>query len=305
MTENDEPDDLGDGNESAEEGVVDLAGEVRDVATSGWPSGYVYGATRYADVILRQSFPERFADLIAALSAFRPTLTELRSSGGGRAVFTKRFDDSLAAMTYAGETIWGKQNVTIEKVVGLDGTAMRRTRTRGHEIDMFGKGTLAQPLPGIAVEMEWNNKDPFYDRDLNNFQALHHEGAIAVGVIVTRGPALQALIGMTVRSKDGGLKFGQSSTHWSKLIPKVNLGGGGECPLLLIGIEPERIDGIDLARQVKSKLEAMDATQGKGVWRSHWATYEAAQAAWKAMREEAEALMPPLAEEKSDDEGES
>ena len=22
----------------------------------------------------------------------------------------------------------------------------------------------------IAVEMEWNNKDPFYDRDLNNFR---------------------------------------------------------------------------------------------------------------------------------------
>jgi len=30
----------------------------------------------------------------------------------------------------------------------------------------------------IAVETEWNNKDPFYDRDLENFKRLHAEGAI-------------------------------------------------------------------------------------------------------------------------------
>lgn len=39
----------------------------------------------------------------------------------------------------------------------------------------------------IALEIEWNNKDPFYDRDLENFKRLHADGAISVGVIVTRG----------------------------------------------------------------------------------------------------------------------
>ena len=95
------------------------------------------------------------------------------------------------------------------KNVQLDGTTLRSSRTHSHEIDMFGKGTLTEPLPGIAVEMEWNNKDPFYDRDLINFQALHREGAIAIGVIVTRGPALQSLIGPTILSKDKGLKYGR------------------------------------------------------------------------------------------------
>lgn len=219
--------------------VVDLAGAVRELSTNNWPTGYVYGATRYADVILRESFSDRARDLEKALDNFAPTLDELRSGGGGRTVFVKRFDDSLGAMNpQNGQPIWGKQNITISKSIALDGTTLRTTRTRGHEIDMFGRGTLDAPIPGIAVEMEWNNKDPFYDRDLINFQALHHEGAIAVGVIITRGPELQALIGPTVRSKDGGFKYGQSTTHWDKLIPKVNLGGGGECPLLLIGIEP-------------------------------------------------------------------
>jgi hypothetical protein len=41
------------------------------------------------------------------------------------------------------------------------------------------------------LEIEWNNKDPFFDRDLENFKRLHAEGAISVGIIITRGAALQ------------------------------------------------------------------------------------------------------------------
>jgi hypothetical protein len=42
----------------------------------------------------------------------------------------------------------------------------------------------------IALEIEWNNKDPFFDRDLENFKRLHADGAISVGAIVTRGKSL-------------------------------------------------------------------------------------------------------------------
>lgn len=296
MTDAPEPIDPQDDAEG--EGTVDIAGEVRQLSTDGWPSGYVYGATRYADVILKNSFPDRFTDLVGALADFHPTLDELRAGGGGRTVFVARFDASLAVMHRG--TVWGKQNVTIDKSVGLDGTTLRTTRSRGHEIDMFGKGAEGQPLPGIAVEMEWNNKDPFFDRDLINFQALHHEGAISVGVIVTRGPGLQALIGPTIRSKDGGLKYGQSTTHWDKLVPKVNLGGGGECPLLLIGIEPPRITGIELAQKVAEALAA--AADFKASWRNTYDRWQDAKPAHDTMKAKAEAMMPPVKETKSLDE---
>jgi Restriction endonuclease BglII len=277
---------------AGEAAAVGTAGEVRPITTGGWPEGYMYGATRYADVILKESFSARFRDLVAALDAFRPTLDELRSGGGGRTVFVRRFDDSLAAMTDGDQQVWGKRNITIEKTVRLDGTTVRTERTRGHEIDMFGKGSLDHPLPGIAVEMEWNNKDPFYDRDLINFQALHHEGAIAVGVIVTRGPALQALIAPTIRSKDGRFKYGQSTTHWEKLIPRVKLGGGGECPLLLVGIEPPRIAGIGLAREVKRRLD--EAAGLWENWRDAYTHRAEARAAYDRMYREALDLMPPI-----------
>lgn len=204
--------------------------------TAAFPRGYKIGVTRYADLILRDALPQRYADLVGALEDYSIDAAELVAGGGNRAGHTARFDGLLAARG------WGKRNITIDKLV--DGRPIHRTR--GHEIDMFGVGPGGEddPYPGVAVEMEWNNKDPFYDRDLLNFQALHREGALAVGVVVTRGPDLQKIIGPTIRGTATSVKFGQSTTHWDKLVPRVNLGGGGECPLILIGIEPERINGF-------------------------------------------------------------
>jgi hypothetical protein len=267
--------------------VADLPGAVRAPTAAGLPDGYVYGVTRYADIILAGAFPRRLGQLVRSLAAFRITLDELRAGGGGRTEFVRRFDDSLRIQDKG----WGKRNITIAKRLGFDDDVREIARVRGHEIDMFGMGELDQ-FPGVAVEMEWNNKDPFYDRDLNNFAALHREGAIAVGVIVTRGPRLQELIGPVIRSKQGGFKYGQSTTHWNKLIPRVNLGGGGECPLLLVGIEPERVEGIDLVAEVRDELAAADAArQG---WRSHLRSYAVAQAETGARKTAALNRLPPV-----------
>lgn len=202
-----------------------------------FPGGYHVRVTRYADLILRDAFPQRFEDLVGAMEDYNIAAQELIDGGGNRAGHTARFDGLLEARG------WGKRNISIEKLV--DGKPIHRTR--GHEIDMFGSGPGGDddPYPGVAVEMEWNNKDPFYDRDLLNFQALHREGALGVGVVVTRGPELQRIIGPTIRGTAASVKFGQSTTHWNKLEPRVNLGGGGECPLILIGIEPARITGFE------------------------------------------------------------
>jgi hypothetical protein len=58
---------------------------------------------------------------------------------------------------------------------------------QSHEVDhirAFEGGT-------VALEIEWNNKDPFFDRDLENFKRLHADGAISLGIIITRSAALQ------------------------------------------------------------------------------------------------------------------
>jgi len=45
----------------------------------------------------------------------------------------------------------------------------------------------------IALEIEWNDKDPFFDRDLNNFRLLFDLRVISVGIILTRGDELRAI----------------------------------------------------------------------------------------------------------------
>ena len=92
------------------------------------------------------------------------------------------------------------------------------------------------------------------------------------------------------RSSGGHPKYGSSTTHWEKLIPRVNLGGGGECPLLLIGIEPGRIEGIELAYEVRATLD--EAAELKATWRESYSKWRDAKPAYDALRERALDLMP-------------
>lgn len=85
----------------------------------------------------------------------------------------------------------------------------------------------------VALEVGWNNKDPFFDRDLNNFRLLFELRAIGVGVIVTRSDELQAVFDSLGR----GSSYGSSTTHMSKLLPRLEGGSGGGCPILVFGIK--------------------------------------------------------------------
>ena len=87
----------------------------------------------------------------------------------------------------------------------------------------------------IALEIEWNNKDPFFDRDLNNFRLLFDLRAISVGVIITRTDELQDIF----KGLGRGKSYGASTTHMSKLLPRIQGGGGAGCPLLIFGIRKE------------------------------------------------------------------
>jgi Restriction endonuclease BglII len=67
-----------------------------------------------------------------------------------------------------------------------------------HKVDCFKEC--------VGLEIEWNNKDPFFDRDLNNFRLLFELRVIDVGVIITRASHLQAIfksLGKKVASKYG------------------------------------------------------------------------------------------------------
>lgn len=103
-----------------------------------------------------------------------------------------------------------------------------------HKIDCFKNG--------IALEIEWTNKDPFYDRDLKNFWLLFDLRAVSVGVILTRSDELQDIFNDLGR----GSSYGNSTTHMAKLLPRIEGGGGAGCPLLVFGIKKSLCQGDGL-----------------------------------------------------------
>lgn len=106
----------------------------------------------------------------------------------------------------------------------------------------------------VALEVEWNNKDPFFDRDLNNFRLLFDLRAISVGFIVTRSDELQDIFVQLGR----GSSYGASTTHMSKLLPRIEGGSGAGCPLLVFGIKKglyvDVQNDIDISSQYDGSL---------------------------------------------------
>lgn len=142
-------------------------------------AGFDLETRNHAEAILAGDFPNETATLVSALAAHRMTARDIIRSGGGHAASTMRLRDALRAGG------WAKHTFVVQTIV--DGTVREAV---SHEVDhrhRTASGTL-------ALEIEWNNKDPFFDRDLENFQRLHAQGAISVGILVTRGAALQAAL---------------------------------------------------------------------------------------------------------------
>lgn len=138
----------------------------------------------HAKAILSVDFPEVAEQLENVLLASTIPIEEIIGSGGGETKGTQRLRNALAAHG------WRKHNFVVQRII--DGV---QREAQSHEIDhvrTFDAGT-------IALEIEWNNKDPFFDRDLENFKRLHADGGISLGIIVTRGASLQDSIRDLVR----------------------------------------------------------------------------------------------------------
>ena len=150
-------------------------------------AGFEIAFASHAKAILSQDFPSVVRDLEKALVDLCLPITEIVGSGGGETQLTQRLRRGFH------ELGWPKRNIKIEKVV--DGVVDEQA-TKTHEIDHFH----ATAKGSFALEIEWNNKDPFFDRDLENFKRLHTEGVISVASILTRGSGLQSSLKGMIRA---------------------------------------------------------------------------------------------------------
>lgn len=168
---------------------------------------------KHASAILSQDFPCEWNDLLDLLSTFRLRKSWIVTGGGNKTKLSGFIDNFLA------ERGWVEKQ--FQTAIEVD---KRRLDSPTHKIDCFKNS--------VALEIEWNNKDPFYDRDLNNFRLLFDLRAVSVGIIITRSDELQDIFNQLGR----GSSYGNSTTHMAKLLPRIEGGGGAGCPLLVFGI---------------------------------------------------------------------
>ena len=201
---------------------------------------------RNAATILSNGFPLEFSNVVGALKQLEITQKMIRLPGGGKGLIAKYVENLFP------EPIWVETRITADLLVRLERAKkrgsvykeyVRRGFLDGHRIDFVSSK--------VALDFEWNSKDQTFDRDLYAFSTFYNAGAIDVGIILTRGESLNneffGKLGK-VLNKDGTEgegnvvdKFGASTTSISKLLPRLNAGRNGGCPILAVGITPDCI----------------------------------------------------------------
>ncbi len=185
---------------------------------------------KHAATILAVDYPREFEELCEALRVFRFTDAEVVKSGGNESAIPKTFSRLLRPK--------GWEETSLKAKLVIDEAEVT---TDTHWID-YVKGR-------IAFDVEWNSKDQTFDRDLSAFRAFFDFGRISVAVLLTRDtntmvPYLKSL--GTFKDKSGKLRKvidkyggeGGSTTHMSQLIPRLEAGRAGGCPVLALGITP-------------------------------------------------------------------
>lgn len=168
---------------------------------------------KHACAILKEDFPQEWQDILDLLTTFRLRKTWIVNPGGSKSQVSTFIDNFLY------QRGWVEKQFATQVVI--DGVTLDSPT---HKVDCVKNR--------IALEIEWNNKDPFFDRDLNNFRLLFDLRAISVGVIITRCDELQDIF----KALSRGSSYGVSTTHMIKLLPRIQGGSGAGCPLLVVGI---------------------------------------------------------------------
>jgi len=169
---------------------------------------------RHACAILKEDYPDEWNNIMEVLSSFRLYESQITIGGGSKSSVATSIDGHFEKLG------WIEKDFLIE--TKIDETIIE---SKTHKLDCYKNK--------VGLEIEWNNKDTFFDRDLDKFRLLFDLRAISVGVIISRCSHLQQHV---FNPLGIGTKYGASTTHLGKLLPKMDGGGGGGCPILVFGI---------------------------------------------------------------------
>jgi hypothetical protein len=107
----------------------------------------------HASAILASDYPNEFKDIMDCLTGFVLRKSHILTPGGGRSPISVALDSFLQ------ERGWQEKSFDIKITIDENPVPIPT-----HKIDDFKNE--------VGLEVEWNNKTEFYDRDLNNFRSV-------------------------------------------------------------------------------------------------------------------------------------
>jgi len=133
--------------------------------------------------VSKKVFEKELANLCEILLETKVDLEKhIITGGGGKSFFVQELEKKFKNQD------WEKNNISItNKISFLNNIPTRETESSSHEVDHLirtEKGKLA------ILEIEWNNKSEFFDRDLHNIQNAWQIHAVELGIIITRSKKL-------------------------------------------------------------------------------------------------------------------
>ena len=182
---------------------------------------------KHAAAILKNEFHGEFVEICGALRRFRFSEKDVKVPGGNESPIPKMFSGILRPN-------WQEKKLHAKLVV-QDEDSDIEVNLDSHKVDYI-KGR-------VAFDLEWNSKDQTFDRDLYAFRAFFEYNKISLGVLVTRSneldpwfDSLGSYIDINGKERRYKAKYGASTTHMGKLLPRLEAGRNGGCPILVFGI---------------------------------------------------------------------
>jgi len=202
---------------------------------------YQFFETRNAAAIMRATNQEAFGEIIDILRYFVLIDDDLVLAGGEESGLAKRLNYEFRSRGWRE----GRVDTAIKLVLRLMPFAdAGETTVHVEESEVTNEGYKVDNVKDrIAMDLEWNAKDGNLDRDLAAYRALYDAGLIDGAILVTRTIDDLRELGYRIRIDSGmdektarKVLTTSTTTNTKKLLPRLQRGDAGGCPVLAVAI---------------------------------------------------------------------
>jgi hypothetical protein len=230
---------------------MDLTDSYLNVVPEAVKARYELAETRNAAAILAATNPGAYAHLIHVLSGFQLLTSDLTTAGGQESPLAHRLNREFRVRGWREARVDTKVQLVLRPMPFAEAgessasVSTRESLNEGYKVDNI--------LDRVALDLEWNAKDGNLDRDVAAYRALYDAGLIDVGILVTRTMGDLRDLARRVRLEAGmseteakKMLGTTTTTNLTKLLPRLQRGDAGGCPVLTVAICErtwERYDG--------------------------------------------------------------